>query len=260
MKTHKFARKPFYVDAVRVSEANIEEVAQWCDGAVETEENQRYVKVKVLRPLNDRQTQAFIGDWVLFAGTGFKVYTTKAFDKAFEKVKTLTKAQADAAGIKVPHEPSQKPKRVGHVGQALQEAQAKKVPVPAPPKQRPAENFDWKAGVSPELAEAVANNEVKIVESATLESVSVVSDEPKDFEKPDADGDVEVAPGITLHGVDNMAEESELGANTVQAVASAMPVPQFSEIVVDREIPKIYTEEEKDANAQAAIEAVLKEG
>lgn len=127
MKTHKFARKPFYVDAVRVSEANIEEVAAWCEGQILTDDIEGpYVKVRVHRPLTDRQTKAFIGDWVLFAGTGFKVYTPKAFDKSFEKVKTLSKAQADEAGIKVPHEPSRKPG-----------AFAKKSPVPTPPVVKP---------------------------------------------------------------------------------------------------------------------------
>lgn len=110
MKTHKFARKPFYVDAVRVSEANLEEVAEWCDGKIESAlDETKFISVKVHRPINDRQTQAFVGDWVLFAGTGYKVYTPKAFDKSFEKVKTLTKTQADEAGIKVPHEPRNKP-------------------------------------------------------------------------------------------------------------------------------------------------------
>lgn len=127
LKTHKFARKPFYVDAVRVSEENMEKAAEWCGGEIQVSEavpdmevrgvvqpgtgtpEARYVKVKVHRPLTDRQSMAFIGDWILFAGTGFKVYTPKAFDKSFEKVRTLTKAQADEAGITVPHEPSQKP-------------------------------------------------------------------------------------------------------------------------------------------------------
>lgn len=127
LKTHKFARKPFYVDAVRVSEANMEEVAKWCEGTIETSteketEGQKFISVKVYRPLNERQSQAFIGDWVLFAGSGFKVYTPKAFDKSFEKVRTLTKAQADEAGIKVPHEPRQKP--------------AGRKPVPTAPKKR----------------------------------------------------------------------------------------------------------------------------
>lgn len=125
LKTHKFARKPFYVDAVRVSEANMEDVAKWCEGAVQSNDEGVFISVKVHRPLTERQTQAFIGDWVLFAGSGFKVYTPKAFDKSFEKVKTLTKAQADEAGIKVPHEKREKPserKLVQNVGAAIREA------------------------------------------------------------------------------------------------------------------------------------------
>jgi hypothetical protein len=112
LKTHKFARKPFYVDAVRVSENNIEEVAEWCKGeVVNNGTDPIHIRVEVNRPLNERQTQAFVGDWVLFAGTGFKVYMPKAFDRSFEKVKHLSKEQADIAGIKPPHEKSQPPKR-----------------------------------------------------------------------------------------------------------------------------------------------------
>lgn len=127
LKTHKFARKPFYVDAVRVSETNMEEAAKWCEGEIHTNEEGRFIKVTVHRPLTERQTQAFVGDWVLFAGSGYKVYTPKAFDKSFEKVRTLTKAQADEAGIKVPHEPSKKPlhmrRLTTNVGEAVQKAQ-----------------------------------------------------------------------------------------------------------------------------------------
>lgn len=122
MKTHKFARKPFYVDAVRVSEANISEVAEWCGGVLMEEDGAPYIKVTVHRPLTDRQTMAFLGDWILESGNGFKVYTPKAFDKSFEKVKTLTKEQADLAGIKVPHEPRPKGE--------------KKRPVPTAPKSK----------------------------------------------------------------------------------------------------------------------------
>lgn len=113
LKIHKFARKPFYVDAVRVSEPNIEEVANWCEGEIKTDDQgKKYIHIKgVYRPLNDKQTQAYVGDWVLLAATGFKVYIPKAFDKSFEKVKYLSKAQADDAGIKVPHEPSRPPER-----------------------------------------------------------------------------------------------------------------------------------------------------
>lgn len=137
MKTHKFVRRPFYVDAVRVSTENMKEVAEWCKGEVVTESPEGpFIKVRVHRPLNEKQTQAFVGDWVLDSGNGFKVYNPKAFDKSFEKVKTLTKAQADEAGIKVPHEKSQKPKKAPRppANPVISEDQAKKLSFSAKPK------------------------------------------------------------------------------------------------------------------------------
>lgn len=90
MKTEKYTRNPFVIDAVQVTDDNINEIAQWCSGDVRTAEikpgkEDHYIKVRVQRPLNERQTQAFVGDWVLFAGTGYKVYTNKAFRKCFTK-------------------------------------------------------------------------------------------------------------------------------------------------------------------------------
>lgn len=90
LKTTKYARKSFPVDAVQVDEENFEDVATWCQGEVRTETGPaheiRYVHVRVHRPLNERQTKAYVGDWVLYAGTGYKVYTDKAFRNSFEKV------------------------------------------------------------------------------------------------------------------------------------------------------------------------------
>lgn len=101
LKTRKFARKPIYVDAIRVTEENFEEVAEWCNGRIDkTLDDVPYISVKVYRPRNDRQTMAFYGDWVLLFGSSFKVYSPSSFDKSFERVKTLTKEQADAAGIR----------------------------------------------------------------------------------------------------------------------------------------------------------------
>jgi hypothetical protein len=92
LKTDRFVRKPFFIDAVQVTEENINAVAKWCQGEVRTggvfseeeDDNIRYIKVRVHRPLNERQTKAFVGDWVLYAGTGYKVYTPKAFANSFE--------------------------------------------------------------------------------------------------------------------------------------------------------------------------------
>lgn len=77
-----YVRKPFEVEAVEVTEDNIEEVTKWCQGTLR-EEGRRHIKVRVARALNERQTKAYPGDWVLYAGTGFKVYTPKAFEKTF---------------------------------------------------------------------------------------------------------------------------------------------------------------------------------
>lgn len=100
--TNKFVRKPFYVSAVQVSMANIEDVAQWCGGDVRTGKTEsdvmaddghltgipaaeaKYVKVNVYKPQNDRQTKAFVGDWILFSGTGYKVYKDQSFQRTFE--------------------------------------------------------------------------------------------------------------------------------------------------------------------------------
>lgn len=98
VKTEKFARKPFVVDGVQVTAENMQEVAEWCNSEVrevrqarknQPEDDRKeagtlYVKVRVLRPLSERQTMAFVGDWVLYAGTGYKVYTNKAFRATFD--------------------------------------------------------------------------------------------------------------------------------------------------------------------------------
>lgn len=96
METLKFVRKPFYVDAVRVTSANIADVAKWCGGVVRQAKPDgdivqgrvpnKYIEVPVYLPMNDRQKMAFVGDWVLFAGKGYKVYTNPAFNKTFQAV------------------------------------------------------------------------------------------------------------------------------------------------------------------------------
>ena len=83
VETTKYVRKPFEVDAVLVTEANMEAVSEWCQGSLESD-HRPYIKVRVARALNERQTKAYPGDWILYAGTGFKVYTAKAFHKTFQ--------------------------------------------------------------------------------------------------------------------------------------------------------------------------------
>ena len=79
-------RKPFLVNEVRVTQENMTEVAVWCQGTIcKTEEGVEYIQVRVVKPLNPRQTMAFVGDHVLYANTGYKVYTHKAFISSFDE-------------------------------------------------------------------------------------------------------------------------------------------------------------------------------
>lgn len=89
-----YVRKPVPVAAIQVSDANFEDVVEWCGGIVEFTEpktpedsrfvTRRYIRVNVQRPLGERQTMAFPGDWILRAGTGYKVYTHQAFISNFD--------------------------------------------------------------------------------------------------------------------------------------------------------------------------------
>jgi hypothetical protein len=94
IETTRFVRKPFYVDGIQVTASNMEQVAAWCAGDIQESPSKgggkpaSYIKVKVKAPLNDRQTKAYVGDWVLLANGDFKVYTHKSFVAAFDSLPT----------------------------------------------------------------------------------------------------------------------------------------------------------------------------
>jgi len=82
-----YLRKTFEVQAVQVTDGNIYDVAKWCSGGIMSEDGSPFIKVRVERVLNERQTRAFPGDWVVFAGRGYKVYTDRAFRASFDPKK-----------------------------------------------------------------------------------------------------------------------------------------------------------------------------
>lgn len=103
VETQTFVRKSFKVEAVRVDESNMEEIAEWCGGKIRTEPvkaevgaeekvaetaGRKFIKVKVKNPINDRQTKAFLGYWVLYTDerAGYKVYNDHAFQRSFDPV------------------------------------------------------------------------------------------------------------------------------------------------------------------------------
>lgn len=91
MLIQKFQRKPFPVEGVRVTKENMQEVAEWCKGEVKVSgKKTKYIFIATHRPMTDRQTQAYIGDWILFAERGYKIYTQNAFARNFELVEAGT--------------------------------------------------------------------------------------------------------------------------------------------------------------------------
>lgn len=94
MEIKNYVRKPFDIDAVQVTESNIDEVAAWCDGEIHESPKGKHIKVQVYYPLNSRRTRAYVGDWVLKSERGCKIYTDKAFRRDYlpNENQTLTES------------------------------------------------------------------------------------------------------------------------------------------------------------------------
>jgi len=85
LETLNYTRNPSDIEAVRVTRANMEDVASWCGAEVLTAGKAKFIDVPVYKPQNDRLKKAFIGDFVVFDGRGFKVYMPKSFNASFRK-------------------------------------------------------------------------------------------------------------------------------------------------------------------------------
>jgi hypothetical protein len=88
LETKRYSRRPFFIDAIRVTEENISEVVKWCGGTivkeVRGERTIRWIQVEVNGAQSERQKKALIGDWILKNRKSFKCYTNKAFEECFE--------------------------------------------------------------------------------------------------------------------------------------------------------------------------------
>lgn len=109
VETKRYIRKALYVDAVRVTTVNMGEVAQWCDGEIlldgvsTTSTGKRYIAVRVTYPKNARQTKAFVGDWILYAEQGYKIYTNRAFRAAFDEAPEEIPATEEQTSSEYPY-------------------------------------------------------------------------------------------------------------------------------------------------------------
>lgn len=77
-----FVRKPFNVSAVRVTAGNLNQVAEWCKGELDSQNAKPFIKLAGNK--DNRHKQAFIGDWVVFNGKFFQFYSDRAFNATFE--------------------------------------------------------------------------------------------------------------------------------------------------------------------------------
>lgn len=96
--TARYVRKPLYVEAVQVTAENFEEVCKWCmgdlnnndgsevDKTLPADSSTQHIRLRVHNPVSQRQTKAFVGDWILYTERGYKIYTEKAFKENFDAV------------------------------------------------------------------------------------------------------------------------------------------------------------------------------
>jgi hypothetical protein len=98
VSTARYVRKPLYVEAVQVTAENFESVCQWCMGDLQNNDGSdmqamddadpknQHIRIRVHNPQSQRQTKAFVGDWILYTERGYKIYTEKAFKENFDLV------------------------------------------------------------------------------------------------------------------------------------------------------------------------------
>jgi hypothetical protein len=92
----KYISKPSEVEAIQVTKENMADVAKWCAGEiVKDKEGQPFIKVKVWRAQSEKLTQGYAGFWILRRGTGFKVYTDKAFKSSYTDGASIPMAESD---------------------------------------------------------------------------------------------------------------------------------------------------------------------
>lgn len=105
MKVQTYVRKQFPVQAVEVTAENMKDVAEWCGGKIQPLINTgasviaEHIKVRATSPRTPRQTQAFVGDYVLKSPMGTKVYTEKAFRNSFELKEEVEVVELPEGGI-----------------------------------------------------------------------------------------------------------------------------------------------------------------
>lgn len=90
LELETLVRKRFYVGSIKVTEENMQTVANWCGGRInstpqDAEKGQRrYIRMPVPRNRNVRG-RAFAGDYILQLGDSFRAYTESSVWEFFER-------------------------------------------------------------------------------------------------------------------------------------------------------------------------------
>jgi hypothetical protein len=238
--TEKYIRKPLYVDAIRVTPENFDEVVAWCQGEAQVEEipssgtTKKYIKIRVHNPKNPRQTKAFIGDWVLYTERGYKVYTTKAFRAAFDKV--------DDEGKAKPKPRDETPRPKGNVGAQVTITDKTPKPVVETPTEKIAKELEGETTPEGEPIEVVP---------ATPEAIAEAVNEQQPIEMTED----EARAMVDLPPKEPTPELVESVQDTVQEVAEKLDKP-VNEVTAD-EIVEHVPITEQPPDIAAAGKAVL---
>lgn len=95
----RFVRKPFEVEALQVTDRNFSDMVEWCEGEAKLDENhRRFIEVPVRKPINKRQTTAYVGDFIVLQRKEFKVFKNSSFRSTFDEVNELIAEQLVHAG------------------------------------------------------------------------------------------------------------------------------------------------------------------
>lgn len=101
----EYTTKPRDVEAVQISASNMAECAEWCGGTVVGEGDSAFISVKTHRPLNKRQSEGHVGDWLVKQGKNFKVYLPEPFKFGFDRKKRLEIHNTPSTPLELPYAP-----------------------------------------------------------------------------------------------------------------------------------------------------------
>lgn len=264
-----FVRKQFPVQAVQVTPNNIDQLAESVKGEVKHDGDKEgnfsrtYIDVPVRKPLNKRQTQAYIGDWIVKQGRTFKVYSDKSFNQQFEtKNGVVTQKQKSkpkfhkGGAVKAPN-PGSMPK--------------KRTDVPRPPTSEETDKFIKDAklvGLSLDDKPNAFGGTVELVEgtkdSPQQDFIGVTKDSQKlsDFVKQD--DEPAVIPELArLNENEQAAEEKVQNFSKPEAT---VPTEDLGGLEPGAETPEEIAHadyagreiiEQEEAEIKAAVEAQL---